>query len=360
MKKALFFILATLISSLLFLPQVTAQSESVTLKVGPLGGKLAQGGDNTIALNFSSPQKISAFNLTLSSEGSLEMVDVSSPVNSENPKANLSSKEVIKKVSKNSAQITYVLISPTSSLPQNLTLGVKVKGSGEGRGTLKIDQSRSQFIGAGGNKLGIAGDLTVAFDFEKNTSPVIAFSFTSPNTPVVNLTLKAGGIKNASSQKLAAQVRVVGPDGKTSILYPLELSVGEGGVLIGSFEIKDFTPKDNLKILIKGPMHLQKAICETNPKETEPGKYACTKGSISIKPGQNNFDFTGISLIPGDLSPQDGKLNGYDYSQILNNLGSKDSKILSLFDLNLDGIIDKKDLGLLDFVSKNFKGIDQI
>ncbi len=99
-------------------------------------------------------------------------------------------------------------------------------------------------------------------------------------------------------------------------------------------------------LLLKGPMHIQKKVCEARPTETAPGTYSCSDGALSFA-STNSFDFSGVLQLTGDLSPQDGIVDSYDISLVRNNLHSKDARLLLLADLNLDGIIDSQDYSLL-------------
>jgi len=106
-------------------------------------------------------------------------------------------------------------------------------------------------------------------------------------------------------------------------------------------------PGSGYHILIKGPKHIQKKICEEKPQETYPGSYHCLEGKITLKEGVNNFDFSGIYLLVGDLPDQDGIVNSYDVSLIRNNLNKADADSLRVADLNLDGIVNSQDYSLI-------------
>ena len=59
------------------------------------------------------------------------------------------------------------------------------------------------------------------------------------------------------------------------------------------------------------------------------------------------YDFSGITLLVGDLPEQDGIVNAYDIGLIINNFGKRDSDILSKADVNMDGIVDTQDYSLV-------------
>ncbi len=100
-------------------------------------------------------------------------------------------------------------------------------------------------------------------------------------------------------------------------------------------------------ILIKGPKHIQKKICDQVPTETYPGSYHCGQGKITLTSGVNDLDFSGIYQLVGDLPEQDGIVNSYDVSLVRNSLNKGDTDSLRLADLNLDGVVNAQDYSLI-------------
>lgn len=104
----------------------------------------------------------------------------------------------------------------------------------------------------------------------------------------------------------------------------------------------------NFKVYIKGPRHIQKKICENNPKDLGAvGSYYCKIGEsipLDALPQENNLDFSGIYLLSGDLPEQNGIVDSYDISYLRNNLGKTGDTIC---DINLDGVCDSQDYSLL-------------
>ena len=119
------------------------------------------------------------------------------------------------------------------------------------------------------------------------------------------------------------------------------------GVFSGTVTFDNITPGANFKVLVKGPKHVQKKICDATPTETAPGTYHCEEGNITLVSGTNSLDFSGINLLIGDLPVQDGIIDAPDVALIRDNLGSTDSTLLSKADVNLDGFIDAQDFSLL-------------
>ncbi len=124
----------------------------------------------------------------------------------------------------------------------------------------------------------------------------------------------------------------------------------------------------NYSIYIKGPKHLQVKICDSSPRDNVNnndilGIYKCGNvGQVLLRQGENNYDFTGIYMLPGDIN-QDGVLNNIDYGLLDScfnwNIGADPNGQCSQADLNFDGAVNLMDKGLLDYVfTKNFKTSD--
>jgi hypothetical protein len=126
----------------------------------------------------------------------------------------------------------------------------------------------------------------------------------------------------------------------------------DNGVWSGTISCPNLVPGPDYKILVKGPKHIQKKICNQTPTETYPGSYRCEQekvmlNPIILKPGVNNLDFSGIYLLVGDLPDQDGIVNSADVSQIRLCLNHGDTDCLRLTDLNLDGVVNAQDYSLV-------------
>ena len=123
------------------------------------------------------------------------------------------------------------------------------------------------------------------------------------------------------------------------------------GIWSGTVNLTDVSAGSGYSLYIKGPKHLSKRICDPNPSETSPATYRCANGALTLQGGANTFDFSNVYLLSGDLPEQDSAQNGivdaYDLSFVRLNLGSRDMKVLSIADLNLDGIIDSQDYSLV-------------
>ncbi len=103
---------------------------------------------------------------------------------------------------------------------------------------------------------------------------------------------------------------------------------------------------DGYILFVKGPMHLQKKVCDIKPSEATPGTYSCDKGLISLKNGDNTFDFSGVYMMSCDFGAQDGICNSGDMALIFNNLGTTDAAIIQSADINRDGALNTTDHAL--------------
>ncbi len=104
------------------------------------------------------------------------------------------------------------------------------------------------------------------------------------------------------------------------------------------------------QIIVKGQKHASRKFCKISGQTTPCRSF----DSLSLPEGSDTattMDFTGLRLDPGDLPPQDGKVDRADI-QILRNLMKKPCGDLSADDkmtgdLNYDGCIDTSDAILL-------------
>jgi hypothetical protein len=118
------------------------------------------------------------------------------------------------------------------------------------------------------------------------------------------------------------------------------------GLWTGAVGINLTNVTGKYKILVKGPQHIQKKICDALPTETSAGTYKCSDGNISLVVGDNNLNFSGIVLLSGDLD-QNGIVDSVDFGLVKNNLGKTDATALAKADINRDGRVDTQDYSLI-------------
>jgi hypothetical protein len=126
-----------------------------------------------------------------------------------------------------------------------------------------------------------------------------------------------------------------------------EFRSDDGGIWTGTTNVT-LPLQQRYKILIKGPKHLQKKICDPNPTENSPGNYKCGYNQgVEITNSNMSFNFSNIFLLAGDLPNQDGLVDSYDVSLVRNNLNKSTSEILIKADLDYDGIVTARDYSLI-------------
>jgi hypothetical protein len=136
---------------------------------------------------------------------------------------------------------------------------------------------------------------------------------------------------------------------ETVTVYADESRIWTGQITITNIPLAELN-QNKFYMLIKGPKHIQKKICDSAPAEGESGYYSCQFGNIAFQQGLNTFDFTGIRLLAGDLpinGTQDGNINAEDVAMIYNNFLSTDPSVLAVADLDLNGIIEMHDWSLM-------------
>ncbi len=208
-------------------------------------------------------------------------------------------------------------------------------------------------------------------EFDKDNGKTILISYDRPGSALFQGQIKLVEItfKSTPSQgdlvTLALKLKFQGVRQITGLIMPsVKVTLSGGGLNSDIAKTADFTSDSNglfsgsvifenvplrggYKVLIKGPMHVQKKVCKSTPTETSGGFYTCATGQITLTSGINNLDFSGIEFLVGDIPEQDGVVDSYDISFIRQNLGSKEAKILAKGDVNLDGIVDSQDYSLL-------------
>lgn len=160
------------------------------------------------------------------------------------------------------------------------------------------------------------------------------------------------GVTNASASGFLAKARFVKGD-LDLITGPIAFHHLSGGVYSSGDVIladRRLIPGPGYTVIIKGEKHVARKFCKP-AGQTEPCK---SFESISI-PAQSDipvvFDLTGLTLDPGDLTPQDGKVDQKDIQAMKSLFGKAcaaytDSDKL-IADLNYSGCIDSEDALLL-------------
>lgn len=235
--------------------------------------------------------------------------------------------------------------------------------------SFKIDTIDASFFAFAGDMVLFEVPLLTAAQFDVSgggalVTPTITQPATSPTVtgtvsptitqPVagnvkLNLKLKYQGIGKLPAGNLnSMDIKVKAKkEGTSNILESSsKFTADSNGIWSGTvgFNIPDVGGK--WLVYIKGPQHLQKKICDAAPTETTPGTYRCSDGKITLAVGSNDFNFSGITLLVGDLD-QSGVVDSVDLGLVKNNLGKTDADTLAKSDLNRDGRVDTQDFSLI-------------
>jgi hypothetical protein len=167
--------------------------------------------------------------------------------------------------------------------------------------------------------------------------------------------LKFQGVlqKPLNSNPISVQVKLRKNNSTWQTDYQSSMfNVDDQGVWTGRVTFANVTPGSGYLVYVKGPKHLQKKICDATPTESSlgSGTYSCQNGNITLQSGENNFDFTGILLLGGDLpvnGRQDGVINALDTAFVRNSIGKTDAATAAIADINLDGMVDTQDWSIV-------------
>jgi len=196
-----------------------------------------------------------------------------------------------------------------------------------------------------------------------NNTPTPTPTQPSRGSVSLNLKLKFQGVmrepSNANQRTMKVRIKVAGDNLSSPVSVNADFTLtnnrnSDTDALIWNGTVNlpaQVTPGQKYYLLIKGPKHIQKKICDNNPSETTDGSYRCQGGgTITFSSGQNNLDFSKIYLLAGDLpvnGAQNGVVDSLDTSYIRNNLGKTDPTVVSIADLNLDGKVDTQDWSMV-------------
>ena len=329
-----------------------------------------------------SGNRVSGFDINLQVDtATMDIVSVSDPIDAATGGDGTKFTKLMKDVNTQTGAIrlNYVSVLGDAELPVNPSVTLQLKGKSKTSGTVHIGSA--QVVGNipsnaytvqtmdGTYSFVNAGDPTATPvpATPTPTTPVgqpTATPTTAPGNPTatptivpgsvsLNMKLKFQGIvKQPAAQYNTLKVQVIaGKTGYRSQPAYSTFTADANGIWSGTVNLTDVSAGSGYSLYIKGPKHLSKRICDPNPSETSPATYRCANGALTLQGGANTFDFSNVYLLSGDLPEQDSAQNGivdaYDLSFVRLNLGSRDMKVLSIADLNLDGIIDSQDYSLV-------------
>jgi hypothetical protein len=172
----------------------------------------------------------------------------------------------------------------------------------------------------------------------------------SGNSPVLNFKVKFQGVTTKRADQKVTVIAKKTDTNVTKTYSNIVVTANDSGIYSGSVVLADFSAGDKFNIFIKGSKHLAKRFCKNN--QTDRCISSDTTG-ITLTVGNNDLDFSSLVLEAGDLpnpnedGEQDGVVNSVDFSLIESRVGQTGADELVIADLNLDGIVNWGDVGLL-------------
>ena len=347
-----------------YAPQSSAGQAKINLTFSPATLSLNANENKIISLLIQpadAGNNISGIDLTFVAGGQANIIDISSPETfPEGDKSPFT--QVVRTVSPTQSRISYVVARPSDQLPQAAKVNIIIQGAADGVGTLSINQTSAQIVG---KITGYAYELnpfqgvniTIGTGSPTNQpSPTAVLPTAQPtaggNAVSLIFKLRFQGIiaKPAESKKNLTLRLKLGQNSSSGFRnYQVPVAYGNDGVWMGKITINE-PPGSGYYMLIKGPFHLQKKICDAAPTYNN-GVYRCSKPNITLASGENVIDMTGILFSVGDVrvngSDQDGFINSSDLAYIREKMGRSDSEALDQADINLDGIVDTQDYSLV-------------
>lgn len=238
------------------------------------------------------------------------------------------------------ARISQLCIGAT--LLDSVLVPIMLKGTKNATG--KITVSDLEVVGPASSSGYSVAKEAFSFQVGSGSGDGRTGGGTSGNMQLI-LTLRLQGIqaKPPQTNALPFKVGVVNSSMESPVYQNASFTPDETGLYHGNVGLNAPTGS-GFCILVKGPYHLQKKICDSAPTETFPGTYTGEKGKITLTAGDNTFDFSKIYMMSCDLPAQDGICNSYDMALLRENLGKSDSNAST--DINQDGITNGQDYAL--------------
>ncbi len=339
-----------------FMPaKLSAQQSPLNLTISPSQATLNLNEEKIVKITLSSPDKISGFDLKFQTSGPLKITGFINELETNNNYNPFNAVQVKKNITGSNSEISYIFNSPQSTLPETINIYAKVEAATAGSGKISADYQNSQSINGAGNIFPILPYSVNIISHNGQSSPDFINSSTLPkpqypaDTAFLNVTFNLFGALNANGNLKAAAVAVgrIGDEKFETNAQEFELTPLGKGLFKGRVAFPNFRDGNKFSLMIKADKFLLKRICSLEA-EKEIGAYRCSDPSLTIKKGENSFNFSGISLLPGDLGLTDGYINGYDLALIRNNLNNHTASPTA--DVNFDGQVNKKDLDIVSYI----------
>lgn len=222
---------------------------------------------------------------------------------------------------------------------------VNIPWEAKSEGRVKVELKDLKLVGPGKNY-----SYEVTSDTTKRSTTVTVGEGGEVN---LNMKLKFQGI---TAKPVNDKIRVGvsargGPSASNSPFVYSDFIAGDDGMWSGTVRLPaTVVPGSAYRILVKGPHHLAKRVCVSEPFEDVDGAYSCSDGAIELTTGDNVLDFSGVFMLAGDLPlPQNGVLDSEDFVLIQQNLSSVDPGAVGRGDINQDGVVDTQDYSAVSY-----------
>lgn len=175
-------------------------------------------------------------------------------------------------------------------------------------------------------------------------SPIPSTIPEPPGNATINYRIKLQGISTQPKTTKTLDIKV-GLYKSNALIESktITFSAQADGAWVADTQYSNIIPANDYYVVVKGPKHLQKRVCDNNPRETVDGTYRCKDGKISLKSGVNTLDFSNIFMLAGDTPLQNGVIDSVDITFIRNNRGGESPDVVARGDLNYDGRVDSQD-----------------
>lgn len=182
---------------------------------------------------------------------------------------------------------------------------------------------------------------------QTNTARYILTGRAETSDLTIKLALQGNFDQNKHSS-YKTKVVLYGREGKVKELADQTLSYDNQNIFKLQVNLNDINFNQMYALFIKPDKYTGKLFCNQESSSTN-----CTTPQMVFKTGANNLDLTRDIILAGDLADQNGKVDSYDLSKILGDIGKISNDYLES-DINGDGIVNALDYSLtLYSLSKN-------
>lgn len=164
--------------------------------------------------------------------------------------------------------------------------------------------------------------------------------------------IRFGGVTDGSADGATATIRFVNIANNIDLITPPVIFRHTGsGVYTATITVdsSNLPPGPGYNVFVKGEKHVAIKFCKVTG-QTGPCQPISSLSLPAVSGAAYQFDFTGMSLPPGDLQPQDGVVDTNDFAKIQALLSKPCSALTNedkfAGDLDYSGCITAKDVGL--------------